>query len=47
MKFDCGCKIRRILKDEREDYPEGTEWVVDEVCDKHNDISQPTSNEGA
>ena len=35
MKYKCGCIARKILKAEREDYPKGTEWILDKMCDEH------------
>ncbi len=35
MKLKCGCEIRKILKAEREDYPDGTEFIVDQLCEEH------------
>ncbi len=35
MKYDCGCVVRKILEGEREDYPEGTEHIIDELCEEH------------
>lgn len=35
MRLKCGCEIRNILKGEREDYPEGTSFILDKICKEH------------
>lgn len=35
----CGCVIRKISKGEVEDYPEGTSFIIDELCEKHKKVS--------
>jgi len=40
MKLKCGCVIRKILKGEKEDYPEGTTSILDEVCEEHTKVME-------
>lgn len=35
MKYKCGCITRKILKSEIEDYPEGTDFILEEMCEEH------------
>jgi len=35
MMLECGCVQRKITKSEKEDYPEGTDFILDKICEKH------------